>query len=319
MVNTTIKARIEQIKYECEGIISLELIPVNQNSFPSFSAGSHIDIKLPNGHTRSYSLTNAPNQYDRYNIAVKLEEDSKGGSAWFHHEARVGMEIQTLPPSNDFEMVPSDKMTVLFAAGIGITPILSMIAKLNSENHAWTLHYSAKTKRQRAFFPLLEKLRENSNGQIHYYLTAEESSRMDLQAIMQASPEGTHFYCCGPASFINVFIEAGQNHPAENIHFERFSASQEAATDGGYNIHLARDGRTLPVEAGQSILDVLLDSGIDVQYACSEGVCGTCKTTVLDGIPDHRDDCLSDEEKAQNKAIMVCCSGSLSKTLTLDL
>lgn len=319
MIGATIKARIEQIKYECEGIISLELTPVDENSFPAFSAGSHIDIKLPNGHTRSYSLINAPNEFERYSIAVKLEADSKGGSAWFHNEARVGMEVQTLPPSNDFEMVPCNEMSVFFAAGIGITPILSMIAKLNSENQPWILHYSAKTRHQRAFFSMLEKLRENSKGQIHYYLTAEESSRMNLREIIQALPQSTHFYCCGPTSFINAYIDAAQSHPAENVHYERFSSSQEAATQGGFNIKLARDGRVLPVQEGQSILDVLLDSGIDVQYACSEGVCGTCRIAVLEGMPDHRDDCLSNEEKASNKAIMVCCSGSLSNTLTLDL
>ena len=136
---------------------------------------------------------------------------------------------------------------------------------------------------------------------------------------MREAPAGAHLYCCGPMGMIDDFIAATAGLAPQRVHLERFSASQAAATDGGYEVVLARSGKTVAVDSGRTLLDTLLDSGVPIQYSCSQGICGTCCTPVLEGRPDHRDDYLSAEEKSANRSMMVCCSGSLTPRLVLDL
>lgn len=170
-----------------------------------------------------------------------------------------------------------------------------------------------------AFREELERLESRSRGQLQYYLDDTDETRFDIDAIVQAAPENAHLYCCGPSGMIEAFLAATRERPPHTVHYERFTASQDAATDGGFEVRLARDGRSLIVPAGKTILDTLLDAGLDVPYACTQGICGSCMTAVIDGTPDHRDECLSDEQREANKSIIICCSGSRTKTLTLDL
>lgn len=319
MNQITLSMCIRQIRMETADTTSFEFTPIGDAALPAFSPGAHVNIQIPGGPLRSYSLLNASNSVGSYCIAVKRESESRGGSSWFHEQARVGMHLKLSQPMNDFELVEDAPLSVLMAGGIGITPLLSMIERLTELQRPWQLHYSARTPEQMAFSAVLERYAQRGFGEIHRYYSGNNLHRMDVAAIVTKTPAEAHLYCCGPTGLIDAFEAAGKNRHAETLHFERFAAAQAAATQGGFEIELVRSGRTLSVSKGKSILDVLLDAGVNMQYACTQGVCGTCITGVLSGLPDHRDDCLSDEEKSSNKKIITCCSGSLSPVLALDL
>lgn len=319
MSDTTLRLLIQQIRLESEDIASFDLVAEDGHPLPAFVAGAHIGVQVPGGPRRSYSLVNAPAERGHYRIAVKREPDSQGGSAWFHETAHVGMALQVAPPLNDMALVEDAPLSVFIAGGIGITPMLSMIARLQERGGPWQLHYSARTPRQMAFRAALQQLGASGHGQVHLHFTGAGAARMDLAQIVRSAPAQAHLYACGPAGLIDGFIAACAQRPAQTVHYERFAAAQQAATAGGFSLRLLRDGRTLQVPEGKSILDVLLDADIDVQYACTQGVCGTCRLDVKGGIPDHRDDCLSDAEKAANDCLIACCSGSRTATLVLDL
>jgi ferredoxin-NADP reductase len=319
MGHATITTQIKQIRLESEGTASFDLLPANGQALPPFTPGAHVDVHIPGGLVRSYSLVNCPAESSYYRIAVKREDDSRGGSAWLHDEARVGMTLEISAPSNNFELDEAASSSILIAGGIGITPLMSMVAHLVELGRPWQLHYCARSAVHMAFREELERLESRGQGQVQYYLDDTSAMRLDIGAIVQGAPEDTHLYCCGPSGMIEAFIATTQKRPQHTVHYERFSATQEAATDGGFEVRLARDGRSLTVPAGKTILDTLLDAGLDVPYACTQGICGSCMTTVLDGTPDHRDECLSDEQREANNSIIICCSGSRTKTLTLDL
>lgn len=160
---------------------------------------------------------------------------------------------------------------------------------------------------------------QSEAGRVDFCFSSSRTARLDIHAIIQDAPPDAHLYCCGPSRLIDDFLAACSSRPTSTVHYERFSAGSEVATEGGFEILLNRSGRRLEVAPGKTILDTLLDNAVDVQYSCSSGVCGTCRTRVIQGKPDHRDDYLSDEEKRANQSVMICCSGSRSKTLVLDL
>lgn len=319
MSDTTRPMLIRQIRLESSDTVSFELVAEDGQPLPQFEAGAHINVQVPDGPSRSYSLVDSLSQTDHYVIAVKREPQSRGGSSWFHEKARVGMTLHVSPPANEFALEETATASIFVAGGIGITPMLSMIGRLNQLGRRWQLHYSARVKEQMAFTDLVQELACSGQGEVHLYFTAGGTGRMQLEAINAATQNDAHFYCCGPTSLIDAFLAATRDRPAHAVHYERFAASQEAASEGGFTLNLLRDGRTLPVPKGKSILDVLLDAGLNIEYACTQGVCGTCKVSVSGGIPDHRDDCLTEDERASNATIITCCSGSSSPVLTLDL
>jgi len=319
MSETKLNLLIQQIRLEGEGTASFDLASADERELPAFAAGAHVSVQIPGGPQRSYSLVNAPSDRARYRIAVKREPDSRGGSAWFHEKARVGMALQVSLPLNDMALAEDAPLSVLVAGGIGITPMLSMIERLVELGSPWQLHYSARTPGQMAFRKVLQNLETAGRGQVHLHFTGDGEGRMDIDHIVRSTPPDAHLYACGPAGLIDGFIAATQIRRPETVHYERFAAAQEAATAGGFELQLLRDGRKLQVPQGKSILDVLLDANVNVQYACTQGVCGTCRVDVKGGVPDHRDDCLTDDEKAANNTIIACCSGSRSATLVLDL
>ncbi|MEO8299542.1 MAG: PDR/VanB family oxidoreductase [Burkholderiales bacterium] len=314
-VEAPFQVRLRQIRLEADGILSFELVSPEGAALPPFTAGGHIDVLMPDAMVRSYSLANAPSDTHRYLIAVARDAESRGGSVWMHDVPRVGDLLTIHPPRNLFPLNEAAPHTIFIGGGIGITPLMAMIARLQALGRSWQLHYAARSPQQAAF---ADELRARGEP-VHFQFLSETPALLDLDRIVREAPAGTHLYCCGPAGMIDAYIKAGAQRPAEFIHFERFAAAQAAATEGGFDIVLARSDRRFTVEAGKTILDVLLDNGINVQYACSEGICGTCRIGVLEGQPDHRDDYLTDEEKAANQSIMVCCSGSRSERLVLDL
>ena len=316
--SSLLQLRLRQIRWEAEGIASYEFVSAQGLALPAFSAGSHIDLHLPRAMVRSYSLLNDPAETHRYVIAVQRDAQGRGGSAWMHQTPRVGDLLRAIAPSNDFPLADSAAPAILIAGGIGITPVVAMLRRLHRLKRPWQLHYAAKSPQQAAFVSDLSALTtEDEQLSLHY--SSEPTNRLDIVRIVHDAPPEAHLYCCGPPRMIEAFLGATKERPAAQVHLERFAASSVAATAGGYEVVLQRSGRRLAVAEGKTILDTLLDGGIDVQYSCSVGVCGTRQTKVLAGTPDHRDDYLSDDEKAGNETIMVCCSGSRSQTLVLDL
>jgi tetrachlorobenzoquinone reductase len=207
----------------------------------------------------------------------------------------------------------------LIAGGIGITPLLSMIRRLETLGRSWELFYATRTRLTAAFLNELYSLRKACCN-LHVNFDHEPSTRMlDLSAIVRDAAVDAHLYCCGPVSMLEAFEAATADRPAERVHVEYFKAKEKPAAEGGFEVRLARSNRTIRVEAGKTILNALLDAGIAANYACTEGVCGTCETRVIEGIPDHRDLFLGKEEQAANNTMMICCSGSKSSTLVLDL
>lgn len=310
--------RVKRISYEAESINSYELVLPAGGDLPPFTAGSHIDLHLKNGMIRSYSLVNEQSERHRYVISVNKDASSRGGSSFVHDTFKAGDIVAVSTPRNNFALREDAEYSLLIAGGIGITPLMSMIRRLEALARPWKLSYAARTRWAAAFLGELDAIRPNAGLNLHF--DDEHAGRpLDLARVVASAPARAHLYCCGPVPMLEAFEKATAGRPAGHVHAEYFQAKQAPAVDGGFEIRLARSNRTIAVEPGKSILDTVLDAGIMANYSCSEGVCGTCETRVIEGIPDHRDLFLSPEEKAANKTIMICCSGSRSGTLVLDL
>jgi ferredoxin-NADP reductase len=312
----TTEVRITSIALEAQGIKSFELQPLVAQSLPPVPAGAHIDLHLPNGMIRSYSLVNPPGERHRYVIAVSNDPASRGGSRFVHEGLRVGHTLTIGVPRNNFPLAEEAKQSVLIAGGIGVTPLWCMIQRLEELERPWMLYYCARTRQGAAFVEQLRAFGER----VHFNFDQEAGGRMlDIAQVVNGTAPDTHLYCCGPTPMLNAFEKATALRPPECVHVEYFTAKEAPATSGGFTVVLARSGLSVAVPPGKTILDTLLDQGIDVPYLCMEGSCGTCETKVLEGVPDHRDVALSNIEKAANGSMMICCSGSNSEKLVLDL
>ncbi|MHA4871863.1 PDR/VanB family oxidoreductase [Duganella sp. PWIR1] len=311
---------IRSIDTPAEDIVALELAARDGGALPAFTAGAHIDLHLAPGLVRSYSLLNDPAERLRYVVAVNKDPASRGGSRHVHESLRAGQVITVSEPRNHFPLVEDAPLVALVAGGIGITPLLSMIRRLAALGRPWRLFYSARTRAKCAYIKEIMALAEQSRGIVELYVVDERAGAVpDIAAMVNTVALDAHLYCCGPLPMLQAFEKATAWRPAGHVHVEYFSASQEAAVAGGYDVVLQRSQRTLRIDAGKSILDVLLANGVDVSYACQEGVCGACQTRVLEGTPDHRDSYLSPREKSKGDTIMLCCSGSTADKLVLDL
>jgi vanillate O-demethylase ferredoxin subunit len=314
------QVRIKRISFEAETINSYELVAPTGGDLVPFTAGSHIDLHLSNGVIRSYSLVNDQSERNRFVIAVNKDAASRGGSSLIHETLRAGDLITVSHPKNNFALQENAAHSILIAGGIGITPLLSMIRRLGALGRSFELYYAARTRSAAAFLDELNALNCNTPAKVHLHFDQELSSRvLDLPAIVNAASADAHLYCCGPVTMLEAFEAATAGRPSEQVHVEYFKAREKPASEGGFEVKLARSNRTITVEPGKTILNALLDAGIAVNYACTEGVCGTCETRVIEGIPDHRDLFLGKEEQAANTTMMICCSGSKSSTLVLDL
>ncbi|MDB5749641.1 MAG: ferredoxin [Ramlibacter sp.] len=320
-MNTTLNAFVHTLRFEADDIITVDLRPQGGGEFPAFSAGSHIDLHLPNGMERSYSLCNDSNERHRYVVGVLKDRASRGGSRAVHEQLRIAMQLVISPPRNNFPLQEAAEHTVLVAGGIGITPILCMARRLRDLGRSHELLYFARSRRSAAFLDELARLQVP----ITTHFDDEAGGPPDLKALLAARPAagGLHLYACGPTPMLDAFEKfSAQLGHGDNAHIERFAAVEHApAADarGSFTVELARSGRSFVVEPGKSILDTLLDAGVEVDHSCCEGVCGSCEARVLAGVPDHRDSLLSAKEQASNKVMMLCVSGCKSASLTLDL
>lgn len=319
-----LSVRVRAMTYEAHGILGLELVSLPPYvSLPTFSAGAHIDLHLstPQGPLiRSYSLLNDPRETHRYCLGINRDAKSRGGSRHLHESLRVGDILGISAPRNHFPLNESSPHNVFIAGGIGITPMLSMIARSQALAIPWTLHYAARTRDHAAFLERLESAARDAGGQVTLNFNQEPGGRMlDLQVLLAGLPEGAHVYCCGPAPMLAAFEKAAESLPAERVHREYFIAKDAPANDGGFTVELARSRKSVQIPQGKSILDCLIEIHVEPPFSCRQGICGTCEVKVLEGIPDHRDMVLSEPEQAANQRMMVCCSGAKSPKLVLDL
>lgn len=315
----TIEVKVHAIRLEASTINSFELRAASGEPLEPFTAGAHVEVHMTEHLVRSYSLANSPAETDRYVIAVNKDAGSRGGSVHMHEQLRVGQTLRISEPRNNFELDEHAAHTVLIAGGIGITPLYAMIARLRQLGRGWTLHYCGRDRGSMAYLNELQELAD-AGANVHFHVDAESGGRLlDVPRVSQAAPAGSHFYCCGPKPMLAAFEQATSQLPREHVHVEYFVAKEAPSAEGGFTVQLAKSGRSIPIMSGHSILDTLLDAGIDVGYSCMEGICGSCEVKVISGIPDHRDAVLSKSEREANDKMMICCSGAKTPTLVLDL
>ena len=311
----TFRARVTAISCAARDVNIYEFTRPDGAPLADVEPGAHIDIALPNGMLRQYSLISPGAAPDRYAVAVKRDPNSRGGSRFIHDELRVGHLVTLTGPRNHFRLKEGAKHTILFAGGIGITPIFCMLQRLQQKcSHPWSLHYSCRTRAEAAFLKELA-----CSPQVHLNFDDESGGVLDLATIVAQSPREAHLYCCGPTPMLAAFEAATTNWPIERKHVEYFVSNSAPSLDGGFVVELKRSGREFAVPFGKSILDVLRDAGIDVSYSCEQGICGACEARVISGVPDHRDSVLTPAEQASNKTVMICCAGSKSERIVLDL
>ncbi|PTQ66382.1 PDR/VanB family oxidoreductase [Celeribacter persicus] len=311
--------RVHAIRWLAPAIREIELRATDGSEIlPGIAPGGHIDLSLPGDLTRSYSLTNGPETCDCYRVAVHRTPDSSGGSAYICDTLRVGEVLSVTPARNTFEMAQSDAPAAFIAGGIGITPILSMIRHVAAKGGDWRLLYAARSREDAAFLPELAVL-DGGQGRVTLHFDDQVGgAHPDLVAFLAQAPEAAHLYACGPAPMLDAYEAAAAQWPQDQVHLERF-AGEADMSGGGFTVELRRSGREFFIPEGKSIMEVLREEGVRVAYSCQSGVCGTCETRVLSGIPDHRDMILSERERESGKTMLICCSRSLSERLVLDL
>jgi dimethylamine monooxygenase subunit B len=315
---STLEVRVKSIIKETATIKRFTLQALNGLKLPPFSGGSHITTHLPKASgtlERSYSVFNL-SEPGSIEIAVRLAEPSTGGSEYWHHHVSEGGVLKVSYPRNHFSLSFQAKHHVFYAAGIGITPFLSMMAELNEKKRSFELHYAAKSKEQCAFFDFLN---QTYPGQCHFYF-AEGENRQRLSAkLLMDHRIGTHVYFCGPEKMIQEFTSAAKSYgyPEFNVHYERF-APPEKKDAVPFGITLKQSGKQFEVPEESSLLDVLRQNGIDIPYSCRVGGCGTCEVKVAEGEVDHYDAFLTDEQRDSNRTMLSCVSRGKGKVV-LDI
>jgi vanillate O-demethylase ferredoxin subunit len=317
---TTLTVRVARKTPEAADICSFELVDVQGRSLPAFSAGSHIDVQV-DGFTRQYSLCNDPQEAHRYLIGVLRDPASRGGSKAMHEQVREGDVLTVGTPKNHFALAPDARRSMLLAGGIGVTPILCMAQKLAAAGAEFEMHYCTRSRERTAFHDRIRASSFTSQVQFHFDDGAPQQ-RLDLAALLAAPQDGVHVYVCGPKGFMNAVLSTARERgwPEAQLHYEFFAADvAPSADDASFEVQLASSGRVVVVPKDKTVVEALACAGIEVPTSCGQGVCGTCVTRVLDGVPDHQDLYLSPDEQAANDQFMPCCSRAKSARLVLDL
>ncbi|WP_077034726.1 PDR/VanB family oxidoreductase [Pelomonas sp. KK5] len=306
---------------EALDIASFELVRPDGAALPPFSAGSHIDVQLPNGLTRQYSLCNEPGEVHRYLIGVLRDPASRGGSRAMHEEVREGQVLRISAPKNHFPLAHAARHSLLLAGGIGITPILCMAERLAASGASFALHYCSRSPERTAFRARIAASGFARRAMHHYDDGGEAAQRLPLDALLQAHrQDDTHLYVCGPKGFMDWVLGSARaaGWPEGRLHYEFFGAAVPTA-GGAFEVMLASSGRVIPVRPEQSVVQALAACGIELPTSCEQGVCGTCLTRVIDGEVDHRDMYLTPAEQAAHDQFTPCCSRAKSARLVLDL
>ncbi|MGP4019290.1 PDR/VanB family oxidoreductase [Saccharopolyspora sp. 5N708] len=295
---------------EAMGVVGVEFEHPTGGALPGWTPGAHLDVVLPGGLTRQYSLCGDPSDGQRWRIAVLREPDGRGGSRWIADELAVGTALRVRGPRNNFPLLPAQRY-VFIAGGIGITPLLPMVRAAAASGADWVLHYGGRTRRSMAF---LEPLAEFAD-RVHVH-PQDEVGLLDLDGMLDAHPEAL-VYCCGPTGLIDA---VQQRCPQSGrLHVERFTAVASSGENTEFEVVCDSSGVSVTVTPDLTVLEALENAGINVLSSCTEGTCGTCETTVLEGELDHRDSVLTDEEQAAGDTMMICVSRCRGSRLVLDI
>ncbi|MDM0023275.1 PDR/VanB family oxidoreductase [Variovorax saccharolyticus] len=322
MSSPTLNALVHTMRYEADGIVSVEFRPASAEvDFPAFEAGSHIDLHLPNGLVRSYSLCNPSTDRQRYVVGVLNDRKSRGGSRYVHQQLRVGMTLAISQPRNNFKLEEGAGRSVLVAGGIGVTPIWCMLQRLADIGKPVELLYCARSRKESAFCESIAALAAEKGIPLAWHFDEEKGGPPDLAALLAGKGADSHYYCCGPTPMLDNFEKTCEQLGYPNAHIERFAAVHVEAPSAtqSYVVQCAKSGKSVEVPPGKSILDSLIDAGLNPDHSCKEGVCGACETKVLEGEVDHHDGILTKLERASNKTMMICVSGCKRGPLVLDI
>lgn len=306
--------RLHRITWESPGVLSLDFVDPEGRALPPFGPGAHIDLHLPDGQVRQYSLCGDPSDRMTYRVGVREVEDGRV-SRVIHHELRPGMLIAVGVPRNNFPLIASSRY-LFVAGGIGITPMLPMMREATRAGIPWTLLFCTRRVDEA---PFLEEARA-LGGEVHLHVS-EAGTRLDVAARLSVAQTDTVLYCCGPERLMEAVEAATSAWPEGSVRFEWFAprSRPEDEKSGAFHVVCAQSGATLSVPPEKSVLEVLTEAGFDVPRSCEQGVCGTCECRVLEGEVDHRDSILSASERAGNAAMMVCVSRAKGGRLVLDI
>ncbi|MFE6622633.1 PDR/VanB family oxidoreductase [Streptomyces sp. NPDC057740] len=303
---------VERRESAADGVLALTLRHPLGEPLPGWEPGAHVDVVLGPALERQYSLCGDPADRDTWRIAVLREPEGRGGSAHVHEQLGQGDKVRVRGPRNHFALRPAPRYRFI-AGGIGITPILPMLAAAEAAGAEWSLLYGGRSRGSMAF---TEELSRYGDDRVTV-APQDETGLLDLAPVLDDVPEGTLVYCCGPGPLLDA-VEA--RCPAGLLHVERFAPKeQEGGENTEFEVELAQSGRTVSVPADVSVLDAVRAAGVEVLFSCTEGTCGTCETDVLDGTPDHRDSVLTAEEQESGETMMICVSRCRGKRLVLDL
>lgn len=317
----TLQVRVARKRTEAQDICSLELVALDGAALPAFTAGAHIDVHLPNGLQRQYSLCNAPSETHRYVIGVLRDAASRGGSAAVHELVAEGSTLTISAPRNLFALEAAAPHHLLLAGGIGITPMLAMAEQLAATGQSFALHHCSRSRARTAFVERLATAPFAAHCH-HHFDDGDAAQKLDIAATLANAPAGTHLYVCGPQGFMDAVLNAGRaaGWPEERLHREYFGAAPvDHSNDGSFELEIASTGKVIKVLPDQTALAALHAAGIDIPMSCEQGVCGTCLTRIKAGTPDHRDQYLEPDEQAANDQFLPCCSRASSARLVLDL
>jgi ferredoxin-NADP reductase len=301
------------------GIVVLDLVDPDGRELPCFEAGAHVDVQVSPGVVRQYSLCGNPAHRYIYRLGVLRDPASRGGSSAIHARFHVGSRVRISPPRNLFPLVADARHSVLIGGGIGITPIIAMAHHLHGASRDFTLHYCARVRDKAAFLRELDAAGFCDRLSMHFD-DGPASQCFDAARDLPPPAPDIHLYVCGPGGFMASVIAAATRlgYREQQIHREYFKAETDASGEA-FEVLLARSNRRIKVPGASTIVAALSSAGVKVATSCAEGICGTCLCSVLSGTPDHRDVYLTDEEKAANDQMLLCCSRSKTPQLVLDL
>ncbi len=317
----TLQVRVARKAQEALDIVTLELVATDGRALPSFSAGSHVDVLLPGGITRQYSLCNDPTETHRYLIGVLRDPASRGGSVAVHDQLKEGDVLTISTPRNHFALAHEAKKHLLLAGGIGVTPILCMAERLAMTGADFEMHYATRAPERTAFRARIAA--SSFAARVHFHFdNGDAAQKLDIPALLAQPQAGTHLYVCGPKGYMDAVLGTAraQGWPESQLHYEFFGAEvTKSDSDGDFSIKLASSGRIIMIPKDQTVTEALAAAGVDIMVSCEQGVCGTCLTRVLEGVPDHKDSYLTPDEQAANDQFTPCCSRAKTAQLVLDL
>lgn len=302
------------------GIDAFEFVAATEQiKLPQYEAGAHIDVHLPGGVIRQYSLCGRPDQAQVYRVAVLLDENGRGGSRAMHDTVHPGDLITIGSPRNAFRLQSKDRPICLLAGGVGITPILAMAYELEASGISFELHYFARSRNRLAFLPELEQGQFAAKVSLHLddQMASDAST---LEEVLSTVHHESEIYACGPTGFLHRIKEllASRDCPKPTLHYESFAPIQSSTSNSTFEVNFSGSGRSVVVGPAETIVEAARRVGVDIPISCEQGICGTCLTQVLEGLPDHRDMFLTLEEHDRNDQMTPCCSRSFSSSLTLN-